>query len=180
MPLTDVTVRFLELRSREAFRPKRVERAGVVFARVPVPMPEFNRFLYSTAGRAYFWIDKLPWTLAQWSEYLAQPGFETWVLSVDGIPAGYLELVPRDGGDVEIAIFGLLPQFVGQGLGAHMLSEGVERAWAKGAKRVILDTCSLDHPRAFANYEARGFTEYNVEVRRKEVPAVPPAPWAGA
>ena len=179
MPMTDVTVRFLELPSRAAFRPKRVQRAGVTFARVPAPMPELNRFFYVVVGGAYGWIERLPWSRAQWMEYLSQPGTETWVLAVAGIPAGYVELVPRSGGDVEIGLFGLLPPFVGQGLGAHMLSEAVERAWAMDATRVILDTCSLDHPRAFENYTARGFRQYKVEERRYEVPVTPP-PWAGA
>ena len=179
MPMTDVTVRFLAC-SREAFRPKRVERDGVTFARVPAPSPELNRYLYVAAGGAYFWIDRLPWTRAQWMDYLTQPGFETWLLSVDGIPAGFVELVPRAGGDVEVAIFGLLPAYVGHGLGAHMLSEAVDRAWAMGAQRTILDTCSLDHPRAYANYTARGFREFRSEVRHKDVPGTPPPPWTGA
>jgi GNAT superfamily N-acetyltransferase len=179
MPMIDVAVRYLELSSREAFRPKRVQRAGVTFGKVQEPMPELNRFFYVAVGGAYFWHDRLQWTRAQWMEYLTQPGAETWVLAVDGVPAGYVELVPRAEDVVEIALFGLLPAFVGQGLGAHMLTDAVERAWAMGATRVILDTCHLDHPRAFDNYAARGFREYKRGVRREDVPLTPPTPWSG-
>lgn len=178
--MIDVDVRYLELPSREAFRPKRVERAGVTFGRVPGPWPELNRFFYTTVGGPYVWHDRLQWTRAQWMDYLGAPGVETWVLAVDGVPAGYVELVPRVAGTVEIALFGLLPPFVGQGLGAHMLTEAVERAFAMGAERVILDTCMFDHPRAFDNYAARGFREYKRGVRREDVPPTPLPAWPGA
>jgi hypothetical protein len=39
-----------------------------------------------------------------------------------------------------------------------------------GTSRVILNTCNLDHPKALANYLARGFREYRTEVQRREVP----------
>ena len=35
---------------------------------------------------------------------------------VDGVPAGYFELDDQDG-DIELAYFGLLPGFIGLGLG---------------------------------------------------------------
>ena len=66
--------------------------------------------------------------------------------------------------------FGLLDAFIGKGLGAHMLTAAVEAAWAAGARRVILDTCSLDHPRAFEHYVARGFRLYRTDVVKKEIP----------
>ena len=84
-------------------------------------------------------------------------------MSVRGAPAGYFELRRDDEADVEIAYFGLLHQFLGRGLGAHLLTEAVERAWAIGATRVWLHTCSLDHPAALPNYVKRGFTAYRTE-----------------
>lgn len=180
MPLRDVTIRYLSLDSPADFVAKLSVRAGVAFARVGAPMPELNRFFYAAVGHRWFWIDRLPWTRAQWMAYLEQPGMETWVLSVDGVPAGYAELAPHDDGSVEIQYFGLLDAFIGQGLGAHMLSETVARAWAMGARRVLLNTCDLDHPAALANYEARGFCEYKQDVQRREIPLTPPGVWGEA
>jgi GNAT superfamily N-acetyltransferase len=37
---------------------------------------------------------------------------------------------------VEIAFFGLLPQFTGQGLEGHLLTIAIEKAWQMGASRV--------------------------------------------
>ena len=49
---------------------------------------------------------------------------------------------------------------IGKGLGAHMLSDSLQRAFTLGANRVWLHTCSLDHPNALINYEARGMRVY--------------------
>ena len=180
MPLADVTIRYLELTSPTDLRPKRVSRNDVVFARVVRPMPELNRFFYMTIGGELFWLERRSWTLAQWVAWVNTPEMETYVLSVVGVPAGYSELERHANGDVEIRYFGLLVAFIGLGLGAHLLTECGERAWGMGASRVTLNTCNLDHPRALANYVARGFREYRSEVQRKEVPEKPPGPWEGA
>lgn len=170
MPVTDVTVKFLEMTSPGELRPKRSSRTGVTVARVPHPMPELNRFFYETVGADFLWIDRLNWPLSQWREYVEQPNIDTYVLAVDGIPAGYFEFDRHENREVEIKIFGLLDAFIGKGLGAHMLTAAVEAAWAEGAKRVILDTCSLDHPKAYDNYVARGFRLYHTTVVKKELP----------
>jgi GNAT superfamily N-acetyltransferase len=58
---------------------------------------------------------------------------------------------------VEIAYFGLLPEFMGRGWGKYLLSEAARQAWRAGATRVWLHTCTLDHPAALPNYLRRGF-----------------------
>jgi len=170
MPLTDVTIKYLEMTSPGALRPKRTSRAGVTVSRVPTPMPELNRFFYAAVGANYTWTDRQSWPLSRWREYVEQPHVDTYVLAVDGIPAGYFELDRQTSGDVEIRYFGLLGPFIGGGLGAHMLTVAAEAAWAAGAQRVIVDTCSLDHPTAFDNYVARGFRLYRTAVVKKDIP----------
>ena len=120
--------------------------------------PALWRRLYTEVGREYHWVDRLGWTDQEITDYLADPALELWVLRVKGEPAGYFELRRHDDGAVEIAYFGLLPAFTGQGLGKFMLTAAVERAWARGANRVWLHTSSLDHSAALSNYLARGFS----------------------
>jgi GNAT superfamily N-acetyltransferase len=170
MPLTDVTIKFLEMNSPGELRPKRASLPGVTVTRVPNPMPELNQFFYGAVGAGYNWIDRLTWPLEKWREYVNRPDLNTYVMAVEGIPAGYFELMRLDNGDIEIKYFGLIGSYIGKGLGAHMLTAAAETAWGAGAKRVILDTCSLDHPKAFDNYVARGFKLYRTDVVRKEIP----------
>jgi len=102
------------------------------------------------------------------------------VAYVSGTPAGYFELEMQAGGNVEIVYFGLLPQFIGRGLGGALLTATVERAWALGAHRVWVHTCSLDHPNALPGYQARGFRVFNIAHTEEELPERSPGLWPGA
>lgn len=154
---------YLELRSLSELKPAPEPREGVRVDRVGTCAPAFWRNLYEEVGRAHHWVDRLAWSDDTIRAYLEDPAVSLWVLSVDGAVAGYFELKRDDEGDVEIAYFGLLPAFVGQGLGGHMLTAAVHRAWELRPARVWLHTCSLDHPAALGNYRSRGFTPFRTE-----------------
>ena len=180
MPQFDVVITHLELAPGD-FKPKRSDRGDVSFSHVSPPMPALNRFFYMAGGGPWFWLERRTWALDLWSAKVGQTErIETWILSVAGVPAGYVELERREPGVVEIDYMGLLPSFIGGGLGAHLLSSAVDRALAMGASKVLLNTCNLDHPKARANYEARGFKAVRTEVKTKEIPAEAPGPWEGA
>jgi GNAT superfamily N-acetyltransferase len=66
------------------------------------------------------------------------------------------------------------------GLGGPLLSAAVTRAWEMGARRVWVHTCDLDHPRALANYQARGFRVFHVECKVEQLPDEPLEVWPGA
>lgn len=174
-----VTTWYLEMKDRTQLRPV-TKPPDCALTRAEVPSPALNRFLYTSVGGAWHWWDRLPWTWEQWLQWLDTPDVETWVLSVRGTPAGYFELQRQNGGDVEIAYFGIAPDFFGKGLGKYLLAASIEHAWEMGAKRVWVHTCSLDHPAALANYRARGMSLYKEETVMKDVPASPPGPWPGA
>src|ERR1043165_7622362 len=180
MASTSVTTDYLEMLDPRSLRPKRSPRSDVTVVRVLPPMPELNRFFYTAVGGDWFWIDRLPWTYQDWFDYLNRAELETWMLTVGGVPAGYYELEAQPEQHVEIAYFGLLPSFVGQGLGGPLLTCAIERGWAMGAKRVWVHTCTLDHPQAVANYLARGFLLYKEVTRTEAIPDVPTGPWPGA
>ena len=177
---SDVTTFYLEMTDPKALRPKRAQRDGLEIKQVKRPLPEFNRFLFTAVGADYYWRSRLDWTYDQWLECVSKPGFETWVAYLSGTPAGYFELETQLGGNVEIVHFGLLQQFIGDGLGGHLLTFAVERAWQMGAKRVWLHTCTLDHPHALKNYCARGFRIYDRKIETKDLPDRPFGPWPGA
>lgn len=177
---TTVTTWHLEMTDPAMLRPARVPEGDIAIRQAEVPCPELNRFLYTAVGGDWYWTDRLCWTYARWLEYVARPELETWVAYCAGTPAGYLELEAQAGGSVEIVYFGVLPIFIGRGIGGHLLTQGVQRAFAQGARRVWLHTCTLDHPRARANYEARGFRLFKEETQTREEPDQSPGPWPGA
>jgi GNAT superfamily N-acetyltransferase len=162
---------YLEMRSPEQLRPKRVtsesEPDGHLWRVTSSEKTEaswrFNRDMYLRVGEQWQWIDKRPWTDEQWKEYAAAPALRTFVAYYDDAPAGYYELHQDDEGGVEIAYFGLLPEFIGRGLGGALLTSAIEEAWRLSPKRLWVHTCNRDHPQALANYQARGMVVYKIE-----------------
>jgi GNAT superfamily N-acetyltransferase len=175
-----VTTTYLEMLSRAELRPARPSAIAFQLVQVEIPCPEFNRFLYTAVGARWWWYSRLAWDYARWLAYLDRPDLETWVAYVSGTPAGYFELERQPDAAVELAYFGLLPRFIGKGVGGALLTAAITRAWDMGAKRVWLHTCTLDHPQALANYQARGFRIFRIEEMTEDLPDEPLPPWPGA
>jgi len=158
-----VTRTFLELADRNAFRPGWTDMPGVVVDQVRRCPASLFRFLYAEVGRQYGWLDRLSWSDDEIRRHLANPAVSIWVMRVQDALAGYFELWTEPDGSTELAYFGLLPEFIGQGLGKHLLSVAVEQAFGLGARRVWLHTCTLDNPAALPIYLKRGFVPFRTE-----------------
>ncbi len=160
----EVTRTYLEMTSPSQLATAKIESPDVRVERAHECPPSFFRYLYAEVGRNYHWTDRLSWSEEQVRARLADPEVTIHVLYVGGSPAGYFELERHDDRSCEIAYFGLLPEFLGRGLGKHLLSVAVETAWSEGAVRVWLHTCTLDDPAALPNYVRRGFQPFKTEV----------------
>ncbi|MEX0938627.1 MAG: GNAT family N-acetyltransferase [Pirellulales bacterium] len=179
MPVS-VVIHYLEMNDPSQLRPASDGGAELSIVRAEIASPELNRFLYTAVGGDWYWCERIAWTHAQWMEYLDRPELETWVGYVRGTPAGYAELERQEDGSVKIAYFGLLPAFIGQGVGGRLLTFALRRGWEMGATRVRVQTCSLDHPAALANYRARGMEDVRSETREVDTLPALPGPWPGA
>ena len=159
---------YLQMTSAADVRPAAPPREPLVVVREqPCPADRY-RALYLGVGADYHWTDRAGWTDAEIRAHVTLPGVEVWTGQVGGELAGFFELRDWPDGSTEIAYFGLLPAFVGRGLGGALLTKALTRAWARQPTRLWLHTSSLDHPAALANYRARGFSvskvqEYDVE-----------------
>lgn len=132
--------------------------------------PSFFRYLYAEVGRDLLWTDRLPWTEEENARRLADPNVTVHLLTLAGSPAGYFELERFGDDSVEVAYFGLLPEFHGRGLGKWLLTRAVEEAFALGSGPVKLHTCTLDSPAALPNYLARGFRKVREETYQVDAP----------
>jgi len=147
----------LELRDPAALRPARLPAEPVALRlHRPIRAAEY-RALYTLVGERWLWRDRLVWTDADLDRYLSSPDVHVWTLNVGGETAGYFELQRHPDDTVEVMYFGLVESFIGRGLGGWLLTRAAEEAFSIGARRVILNTCTLDSPRALPNYLARGF-----------------------
>lgn len=167
--------------------PARPLPSDVRFERAEGMNPEYARFLYALVGGGWYWTDRLPWSREQWLNEMQTPGTEFWVLYRQGVPAGFVEYVPKVDGaatDVEIMHFGLAKQAIGMGLGRGMLEHAIETGWSlpdrhslPAARRVWLHTCSNDGPAALSNYKARGLEVFDIEEKEEDLPDASPETW---
>jgi hypothetical protein len=116
-------------------RPERVApppRAGLVVVHAKKPPVAYYRFLYDGAGRDFGWPRCNKLSDAELAALLNDPRLEVHVLMADGVPAGFAELDRRTEGEIKLAQFGLMPEFIGQGLGRYFLQ------WAIGSVLLLL------------------------------------------
>jgi len=158
-----VTRTYLEMTSPAELRPVVLAEPAPRIERLENCSVALFRSLYQKVGEAYRWTDRLRWSDDTIREHLATPGVSLWLMSWEGVPAGYFELREHADGSAEIAYFGLLPDFIGRGWGKYLLSQAVQIAWELGPNRVWLHTCTLDHPAALPNYLKRGFQPTRTE-----------------
>lgn len=166
-------VYYLEMHSPGEILPAKQPAREFDVRRAAIPCPSLNYFFYTHVGKPWKWTDRLRWGTEKWRAYVESPDVQTWIGYLEGTPCGYIEYRGITSGEVEIGSFGLLPQFVGQGLGGPLLTRGLEIAWQLPVKRVWLHTCSFDHPHALANYQARGLKLYKIETQTKDFPDTP-------
>lgn len=124
------------------------------------PPLHFYRYLYDTIGRAYAWVSRRQLTDADLASIIHHEDVEIYVLYVEGSPAGFFELDFRSLPEAELSFLGIVPEHIGEGLGRFLLTEAISLAWAKAPERLIVQTCTLDHPSALRLYQRAGFTPY--------------------
>ncbi len=157
-------VTFLEMRSRAPVLAP-LPKGKIAILRAERPPVHFYRYLYDTIGRDYHWVDrkKVPDDALQ--TIIQDPKVELYVLHAEGCPAGMAELDFRKENVCNLAYFGLIPEFIGRGLGFFFLQQTVELAWTKPIAKYTVNTCTLDHRRALPLYQRVGFVPYAREDR---------------
>ena len=168
-PTIPVTVTFLEMTSPDRRSPAPGVLEPTAILRAERPTISFYRYLYDTVGADWNWFMRRRLSDEALAAIIHDDRVEVFVLHVRGVPAGYVELDRRVEGEVEIAYFGLIPEYVGRGFGAFLLDWGLARAWSYRPRRVWLHTCSLDHPRALGVYQRAGLEVYDRKVVQEPV-----------
>ena len=97
------------------------------------------------------------------------------MLYLDGVPSGFFEIAALSD-HAELSYFGLMDHATGQGLGRWFLGAAIEAAWATGASKVKVQTCTLDHPAALPLYQRLGFNAV-AQAREAVLPMTPQERW---
>ena len=144
------------------------EGNGLSVEKLPKPI-EVDDYLklYSSVGKEYNWIDRLELPKDELSNIINNSKTHVLLFKVKGELAGWAELV-EEREYVELLYFGLLPEFIGKGVGRSFLAMGINKAWELNPTWIRLNTCSLDHPNAINVYKSLGFVEYKRELEERK------------
>ena len=180
-----VTITYLQMMRQPTGTPKRPPLSDLAVFRVKQPALPFYRFLYNQVGQPWLWYERRAMSDSDLQDILSHEKVHVYVLYRGGEPAGYVELDFRQEDEAEVAYFGLLPWHIGSGIGPWFLEWAVRAAWTDKPKKLIVNTCDLDHPKAIIVYQQAGFRPYRQETvtirdPRREPFWNGPAPTAGA
>ena len=170
MATISITTTYLEMLDRSVHVPVPPPSEGLEVVEVEKPSIESYRSLYDAVGRDWNWVDRKLMSDEELGRIIHDDGVEVHVLYVDGTPAGYAELDRRIEGEIELAYFGLMPEFLGNGLGRYFLQWVTDHAWSYAPKRFWVHTCELDHQAALPLYRKVGFTVYDEETIDQVMP----------
>jgi GNAT superfamily N-acetyltransferase len=149
----------LEMRAPPAGSPPPAP-PGVSLAHLRDPDPDRYLALFHAIGTPWLWFSRLKLPRDALVAILRDPAVEVWTVRQGDCEIGLVELDFRPFPDVELAFFGLVPEWTGRGLGRWMMGHAIGRAFAGGAKRFWVHTCTLDHPGALAFYMRAGFVPF--------------------
>ncbi|HYG91539.1 MAG TPA: GNAT family N-acetyltransferase [Azospirillum sp.] len=152
-----VTVTFLEMRAPPRHKPLPQPPGTLALVRADPPTVSFYRYLYDTVGEPWLWHERRRMGDAELAAVVTDPRVEVQVLYVSGTPAGYVEIDRRESRATDLAYFGLVPDFIGMRLGPWLLDRGIRMAWQGGTRKLVVNTCTFDHPKALPLYQSMGF-----------------------
>ena len=164
------TVTFLEMPAKPAVIPPPQPKGKVAILKCENPPVHFYRYLYNAVGHDYQWVDRNKLDDQAMAAIIHDPLVELYVLYVEGCPGGMAELDFRDPKAAQLAYFGLMPESIGRRLGFFLLYQAVANAWLRPIPKLLVNTCTLDHPRALPLYQRMGFVPYAREARFIEMP----------
>ena len=138
---------------------------GISFTRETDISLAAYRALYDDVGRQWHWVNRRLLTDRQLSAIIHHPATEIFTLKRRDRAIGFVELNFKLFPQVEIVFVGLVKDAIGKGLGSQMLQQAISYIYSRAPSRIIIQTCTLDHPSALPLYQSYGFTP----VGRKQV-----------
>lgn len=119
----------------------------------------FYRYLYEQIGKQHHWNVRRKMTDEALKDLIQSENTVVQILYIGGCPAGFAETnlkeLPKS---AEIVYFGLVPDYQGRGLSYFFFNEVLHSAWDANPEKVIIQTNTLDNPRALQLYQKSGFT----------------------
>jgi len=145
-------------------------RSDLNVRRLVSPDLDWYRALYRTIGEPWLWFSRAVMPDEPLQRKIGDPATEIHVLERGSTTLGFAELSRAVGGEVEVAMFGVVPDATGTGAARLLMERALAAAWTADVRRVWLHTCTFDHPAALRFYQARGFHPYKLAIEVSDDP----------
>jgi GNAT superfamily N-acetyltransferase len=132
--------------------------------RAETPTTHFYRYLFDRVGAPHKWTSRRYMTEDKLVRIIQDPDVYIYVPYFRGSPCGLGEIDARETmetGKAEIKFLGLIPEVQGMGIGRWFLHNIIDLAWSLSPRKVMIETCSADHPAALPLYQKFGFAPYD-------------------
>lgn len=143
---------------------------GCIVRRWRRPPLRSYRSLFAAVGGKWGWSGRLIMSDLELRKTIQAETTEVFKLKWNSETAGFVELDRRGPGGTEITYFGLLPEFIGRGLGKFLLDWTIHRTWRARPSLLWLHTCEHDHPGAMFVYLKAGFQVFDEKVEMHPYP----------
>ena len=130
---------------------------------------EYDNYIsiYNAIGGTYDWSGRLIISKDEVMEILNSETTDIYYNYIDNKMIGYFEFDFTD--NAEIIYFGLMPDFIGKGLGKKMMNNALDILKSKNIDEVMLHTCSLDHKNALKFYKKCGFEVFHEKLEPQAI-----------
>lgn len=165
--LKETRVSYLRMNQRPDFKTNTGYRIRVQELSKPIDA-QYYLELYQGVGLRCNWLDRLVISKEELSRLINRENVSIYLLFHEDDPCGFVEF-ERFYEHIEILYFGLLPEYVGKGIGSACLKKAIETAWSFNPEWIELNTCDLDSNRALELYTNAGFELYTVRIENRRV-----------
>lgn len=160
------TVTFLEMHEPKEF-PALLPDTAFELLPKPIDVITYRKYYYGV-GEKYYWLDRMVMPDEELLDKINALNVDIYVFYINETTAGYIEFLKEEK-YIEIVYFGLLPGFIGKGLGKYFLQWVIAKAWSYKPQWIQLNTCTLDHPNALSTYKKAGFIEVRTEIQQRRI-----------
>ena len=116
--------------------------------------------IYREIGLSYNWISRLKISEEELKKIIHDKNVDIYFMTKKNKVIGFLEIDYRCLKEIKIVHLGVVDSFIGKGYGKKLLKFAIKRSKEINIKPLILQTNSLDHPKALIFYQKNGFQVY--------------------
>ena len=162
-----INIKWLEYKGKIIDKPYKSNVYEIIHSRL-IQVDEY-REIYKKVGSKYSWLGRSNMSNDDLEKIIPNKKVEIHLIKKGSKNIGFFEIdYSKDylkKKELRIVHFGLIDSYIGKGLGVKLMNKAITRAYCLNIDKVILQTNSLDHPKALPFYKKYGFEIFSEETK---------------